>query len=436
MDLHYINKYCVALTAALGLGLASCSVNDMPEQNDSTIKFAARVQNKPMQANGHGTNVAVQANGKTYSYTLTADGSMKAQGDGLSWNGTDFDVKAWTPATDQSIDLTDQSTDEKLLACDLLTANGRAASHFVTLNFKHQMARAKWNIVSIDESYTEEQVSAVRVYFLGYGSVKFNAGTVTPEGNPDQRIAACEGYNPNHQGIAHLAPADMWGKPLFRVEIGGDTYVYTPSKANESDLATAAGDLQAGHAKTYNIFIASHLMTVTTETTDAEWGNTHESGEGDIADARLKADIDAEVSALPDCKVSGINGQYVADRTEGFTITYTENALGGLTWSGTCKMTRSEVAAAGSATTHTYTFSDVKSDVKVTYLAGVEVGDYVYDNGTWGKEEAREDCKTLGRVFRVGLNDADDSSYGLSKVRGYVAPVNAVSGAEYKWFTN
>lgn len=430
MDLRHINKYCVALTAALGLGLASCSESDMPEQNDNTIKFAAKVQGKPMQANGKRMDVAVQANGKTYSYTLASDGSMTTQGEGLAWNGTDFDIKAWTPATDQSIDLTDQTTEDKLDACDLLAANGRAASHFVSLNFKHQMTRVKWNLVSVDESYTEEEVNAVRVHFYGYGSTKFTGGVVAPEGEANQLIAASESFSPNHQGVAMLVPADMCEKPLIKIEIGEDTYVYTPSKANDADMETAAGDLMTGHSKTYSIFIARHLMTVTTETTDVEWDNTHEFGEGDIADARLKADIDAQVSALPNYTVSGTDGQFVADRAAGFTITYTENAMGGLTWSGTCKVTRSE-----NANTHTYTFTDVKSDVKVSYLAGVEVGDYVYDNGAWGKDADREGCKTVGRVFRVGLSDSDDSSYGLDKVRGYVAPVT-VGGAEYKWFVN
>lgn len=441
MDLRHINKYGMVLAASLGLWLTSCSDSDTLDQGSNTIRFAAKVQGSTEDGGSQpaiGQKVSVLANGKTYAYTLLADGSMTAQGQALTWDGEDFDVKAWTPATDRAIDLTDQTSAEKLSACDLLAADARATSHYVFLGFKHQMVRMLWDFASIDASYTQEQIDAARVFFIGYGSANFNRGVVTTEGSADKRISTCETQTGKRQGEAIMAPADMWNKALIKIEIGGDEYTFTPDKANAADLATAAGDLVAGRSQRYHITIARKTLSVRMEASEAEWNDNREFGTDDIADAKLTADIDAEVTGLPGYTVSGIDNRYILDRTAGFTITYTENALGGLTWTGNCRVTRTEIPVEGNrtSTTHTYTFTDIKGDITVSYLAGVEEGDYLYDNGTWGKEETREGCKAIGRVFHAGLSDKDDSSYGLGKVRGYAAPLLWGNTTEYKWFTN
>lgn len=33
-----------------------------------------------------------------------------------------------------------------------------------------------------------------------------------------------------------MVPCEMWEKPLIKVEIGEDTYIYTPSKSNPNDV--------------------------------------------------------------------------------------------------------------------------------------------------------------------------------------------------------
>lgn len=427
----------MALVSLAGLGLASCNDDTTTAvAGDDAVVFKAQLKNNAGEFNA-GEKVAVVAHGKTYTYTMAADGTMTADGSSLAWTGIDFDIKAWTPYGDRTIALTDQTTADKLAACDLLAADAKASSRYVYLMFEHQMTRLTWNLRHVDNSYTPEQVNDAKVRFLGYGSVSFANGTVSASGNADSEIAALETVSAGtRQGEAIMAPADMWGKPLIKIVIGGDEYIYSPDHANAADAASAAGDLTAGNWLTYNISITRKTLTVETSTSTVEWGTNHEFGNDDITDAKLVAEIAVDVTGKPGYTVSGIADGYILDREKGFSISYTEDAFGGLSWTGNCKVTRTETLVSGTATTQTYTFTDVKSDITVTYLAGVEEGDYLYDNGAWGKDENREGCKAIGRVFHVGLDSRDDSSYDLCKVRGYVVPLRFGNTDEMQWFSN
>lgn len=438
MNLLDINKYFLGILAAAGLCFTSCSDESglAADGNGPAVVLSAQSENA---AFAEGSKVSVFANNKVYNYTLAADGSMSPAGEALTWVGTAFEIKAWTPAVQQSVSLTDQTSADKLTGCDLMSATTEVNSRYVYLMFNHLMTCVSWSFNSIDQSYTQQQINEAKVYLLGYGSVNFTNGIVSPVGNPDCQIATYEADGTgNRQGTAIVAPADMWSKPLIKIVIGGDEYVYSPDRNNAADIASAAGDLVAGKWQKYRISIARKVLSVEMESTDVSWGNVHDFGNDDIADAKLVASVGADVSAKPGYAVSGLDNGFIADHSKGFTVTYTESAFGGLTWTGNCKVTRTETAVEGNATAtiHTYTFSDIKSDITVGYLSAVEVGDYYYDNGTWGKDENREGCKTIGRVFRAGLDANDDSAYGLCKIRGYVVPVAVTSTSPMKWFVN
>lgn len=34
-----------------------------------------------------------------------------------------------------------------------------------------------------------------------------------------------------------MVPCEMWEKPLIKVEIGGNVFIYTPSKQNANDVS-------------------------------------------------------------------------------------------------------------------------------------------------------------------------------------------------------
>lgn len=442
MNFHNINKYCFALVAMMGLGLTSCRDEAEPvATDDNTIVLKAQMKQTTAQTEAAmwqaGEKVAVVADGKTYRYTLAADGSMSADGSELVWNGSNFNIKAWTPVVDHAIALTDQTTTEKMASCDLLSAETNVSSRYVYLIFNHNMTRMTWVLDQVDNSYTQQQINDARVYFLGYGSVNFTNGTVATTGNPNSEISTLESVvNDTRQGEAIMAPADMWEKPLIKIEIGGDEYTYVPSRGSEADTSTSAGDLVGGKWQRYNLSISRKTLSVTMQSSDVEWGNNHQFGDNDITDAKLEAEIAQDVASKPGYTVSGIQNGYISDRAAGFSISYNEDALGGLSWTGNCKVTRTETLISGNTTRQTYTFSDVKSDITVTYLASVQEGYYLYDNGTWGEDETREGCKTIGRVFHVGLDSRDDSSYDMCKIRGYVVPLQFGNTAEMQWFAN
>lgn len=435
-------KYCFCLIVVMGLGFASCSEEITPAATeDNTIVLKAQVKQSSTQTATTmwqaGEKVAVVADGKTYRYTLAADGSMSPDGAELVWNGTNFNITAWTPVVDHALPLTDQSTADKMAACDLLSAETNVSSRYVYLIFNHNMTRMTWVLDHIDNSYTQQQINDAKIYFLGYGSVNFTNGSIATIGNPDSQIAALESVNNgNRQGDALMAPADMWGKPLIKIVIGGDEYTYSPNRGSDADETTSAGDLVSGKWQKYTLSITRKTLTVTMQSSDVEWSNNQQFGDNDITDAKLEAEIAKDVASKPSYTVTGIQNGYITDRTTGFTISYHEDALGGLSWTGNCKVTRTETLVSGNITKQTYTFSDVKSDITITYLASIQQGYYLYDNGAWGEDETREGCKAIGRVFHVGLDSRDDSSYGMCKIRGYVVPLQFGNTTEMQWFAN
>ena len=50
---------------------------------------------------------------------------MSTEDTPYTWDGTSYDLLAWTPLTAEQINLTDQTTEEKLFDCDLLASNAK-----------------------------------------------------------------------------------------------------------------------------------------------------------------------------------------------------------------------------------------------------------------------------------------------------------------------
>lgn len=68
----------------------------------------------------------------------------------------------------------------------------------------------------------------------------------------------------------------------------------------------------------------------------------------------------------------------------------------------------------------------------------MEVGDYYYSDGAWGSSPVKDGVTTLGRVFKVGVDDTDDVSYydgKLSRIRGYVVCDPAKINENSPWIT-
>lgn len=417
---------CIGLAT---LGIISCSTeNNLGSSENESIKFSAGIGNFTSRVANNlwegDEIIGVSIGEETKAYHITASGEMSTE-DPYSWDDTPVEINAWTPLTDQDIPLTDQSTEEKFYNCDLLACHTTATSANVQLAFSHQMTKMEY-MLQTHIGYTDEEAKQAKVYFLGYGAVTYSQGTITPIGEANATITPHRSDDIN--GAAIMAPCEMWGKPLIRVEIGGDVYVYTPKKGVDSDLQKNTGVLVAGARQQYFLQVSKTGLQVTMQSSSVAWDNETIANDG-IADSKFKINLDEKVQSLQPT-LTNIDNNFISNST--FSLSYTETGIGGLICEGICDMVRTT-----SGTTHTYTFSNIASDIQIRYIDEyVAVGDYYYSDDTWGSEAKKQDCTTLGRVFKVGMDESDDiKNYdGLSKIRGYVVCTStSIPNGSYEW---
>ena len=246
------NNRLALLVWTVSLGVLSCtSETDIENLNGSgEIVFSAHVDNpvsRVTESAWDGDEVIGIKSGETIkTYTVDTEGVMTTEETPYKWEGESYDVTAWTPYTNEEINLTNQTTEELLFGCDLLASSAKVESKIVRFSFTHRMTRMWWELQITDENsgYTQQEIDAAKVTFLGYGAATYTDGMVTPVGEPDKeistRIMRSEYY---WEGEAMMVPCEMWEKPLIKVEIGGNTYVYTPSKDNPNDVEKRTGDL-------------------------------------------------------------------------------------------------------------------------------------------------------------------------------------------------
>ena len=298
---------CLELTA---LCIVSCTTeNNLDTSRDGNMmfsagigEFASRVMNNGWEGD---ETIAVCIGETVKSYSITNTGTMSTEEEGFVWadDATSVNVKAWTPYTETSIDLTQQTTVENSSDCDLLACETTATSANVQLAFDHKMTKMQYMLQTYT-GYTDEEAKNAKISFLGYASATFTNGIVTPVGNPDNLIPTYKTSDFN--GEALLAPCDMWERPLIQVEIGGDIYVYTPSKSVTSDVEKNTGVLVAGTRQQYFLQVSKKGLQVTMESDPVNWGGNQEIT--DVADSKFKAVVPNEISQLAGYSVTGIGG--------------------------------------------------------------------------------------------------------------------------------
>lgn len=431
-----VHKFYI-VGAALVLGMYACTVDkELEYSHDGDISFSAnvgkmrsRVLNNQWEGDEQ-IGVSLGENTASFkAYSIATDGTMSTTEEPYQWEGTPVNITAWTPLTDQEINLTDQTTEQKLYDCDLLFCQTQAESKEVHLQFNHQMTKMLYMLQG-HGAYTDEEAKNARIYFLGYGAVTYTKGIINPIGDVNTPI------NPRRiddaNGEAIMVPCEMWDKPLIKVEIGGDTHYYTPRKSTIVDGKTEeerkTGVLTPGAQQKYYIWVDKKGLTVNMESSSISWDNETIKDDG-IADSKFKINLDEKVQSLQPT-LTNIDNNFISNSI--FSLSYTETGIGGLICEGICDMVRTT-----SGTTHTYTFSNIASDIQIRYIDEyVAVGDYYYSDGTWGSEATKQDCTTLGRVFKVGMDDTDaiENYNGLSKIRGYVVCTSSsIPDNTYKW---
>lgn len=432
MNLIKIQRYYLGLMAVISLGAVSCT-NETEFANSldkGDIAFSAHVGKTMSRATESAWDgdelIGVKAGETVKTYKVTTNGKMSTEDTPYTWDGTSYDLLAWTPLTAEQINLTDQTTEEKLFDCDLLASNAKVEAKNVHFVFRHKMTRMWWELQKF-EGYKDEEVSNAKVSFIGYGSVTYTNGEITTVGDADQLISTHNTKGEYYRnGEAMMVPCEMWEKPLIKVEIGEDTYIYTPSKSNPNDVNKKTGDLLPNTWQRYYLSVSKKGLTVEMESGEINWDN-EKIDDNQVTDAKFKA----TVPELTDRNIIGLDNNTIIG--ENFTVSYTENGSGGLNYEGICDIERTV-----EGNTHTYTFTNIATDIKIYHTNEyIVVGDYYYSDGTWGNNPDKSNCTTLGRVFKVGAHKTDSPELytGMDKIRGYVVCTSLNDNNKYAWIS-
>lgn len=386
---------------------------------------------------------------KTYRISDAATGAMVTDDEPYTWTSGEYQLHAWSPYTDKSISLTNQSDAEKMFACDLLECNTTVNAKSVQLTFKHKMTRV-WYELQQFPGYTDEEANNAVISYYGHSSIKYTEGIIDKEGEPNSEILPRK-IDDRH-GEAILVPGEMWDKPFIKVVIGGDTYVYTPKHTVVTDEERQTGVLKEGYNQRYYLKVSKKGIEVSMESSSVGWEDetVAEIKDGNYFTSLPKVEDGSDIQFT----YEGINTETgeITGEDKSFSISYTETGNGGLDIEGNCEVKRetnvqsaSLSQANGEGSVHKYTISKVASDIKITYDKNyIAVGKYLYDNGTFGTNPNPEGWKTVGLVYKMGASDTDtpdnykgtDNNNLLSTITGYMLYVGAdLPKGEFQWTT-
>lgn len=439
-----IHKFYI-VGAALVLGMYACTVDkELEYSHDGDISFSAnvgkmrsRVLNNQWEGDEQ-IGVSLGENTASFkAYSIATDGTMSTTEEPYQWEGTPVNITAWTPLTDQEINLTDQTTEQKLYDCDLLFCQTQAKSKEVHLQFNHQMTKMLYMLQG-HGAYTDEEAKNARIYFLGYGAVTYTKGIINPIGDVNTPI------NPHRiddtNGEAIMVPCEMWDKPLIKVEIGGDTHYYTPRKSTIVDGKTEeerkTGVLTPGAQQKYYIWVDKKGLTVNMESSSIGWDN-ETIKDDEITDSKFKVVIPEEISGLTGYSLQGIEtNDFITNTEEGFSITYQKGEISdGIDFEGMCDRKRTVNTEAN---TVTFSFTNIHSDIKLAYMPEyMEVGYYFYNDGTYG--DTYKD-NAVGIIYKIGAHNTDNvTNYAgtINTIHGYVVALddekNDNGTSAFKW---
>lgn len=421
-----IRNYSFGLILLSCMGGMSCTREaDIDMTDTDRVVFSANIGQASRRGDNSWTGgeligMQVGESVKTYRISDAATGAMVTDDEPYTWTSGEYQLHAWSPYTDKSISLTDQSDVEKMFACDLLECNTTVNAKSVQLTFKHKMTRV-WYELQQFPGYTDEEANNAVISYYGHSSIKYTEGIIDKEGEPNSEILPRK-IDDRH-GEAILVPGEMWDKPFIKVVIGGDTYVYTPKHTVATDEERQTGVLKEGYNQRYYLKVSKKGIEVSMESSSVGWDSETIDG---VTDGKYKAEIP---SNLNNPQITGVENGIITGADNSFSISYTENGNGGLLYEGNCTVQRTT-----DGTSHTYTFSKIASDIKVSYTSEyLKVGKYYYSNGTFGDEAVKEGCETVGLVYKLGASknkydtDQKDNYSGseLKSITGYVLCIDS-----------
>lgn len=171
------------------------------------------------------------------------------------WQSTSAvaNVKAIYPSsvTESTFNISDQSSAEKLLKCDFLTASATGVTFGSALNLQFTHAMSRINIVLTAGTGVDlSKITQIKV--LGTLYAVWTDGALT--GSSIGYIKACKNSDSSYEAL--VVPGEIHTPDFIRIDIeggkdnGGKTYIYNPAIGSPTTLA-------AGNSYTYNITVGA-----------------------------------------------------------------------------------------------------------------------------------------------------------------------------------
>ena len=404
--------------------LAGCSGDELEGQGSALpegeypLRLSAEVDElqtraggKDTWASGDAVGIRKEGEDRVARYVIGENNALNpaTPNQTLYWRTTDpATIKAWYPYEAQTnVYIDDQS--KGYAAFDFLYAEGEGSyNQPTTLLFKHQMAKVEYTLVCGDGiTYTDLVTATVKVY--GEIRASFTEGILAAA---DQRDGEITSYKDGTSGSAVVVPQDMTGEPLLKVSINGNNYIYTPETEE-------AGNLVAGMRNTYNITV--HKDRIEVASVSGAW--TDNVNEGNAAEAENYRVYLPEGHGRTLTYSSNVTdkGTYLEVKGNSFTLSYT---VTGQNWVKGFPIVeglgKEECTLSGN--NYTFTYSSLRSDVRLAYEDYIKLGDYYYSDGALSSDY-NTDKTCIGIVFKIGAGEGDVvSNYGnkLTVIHGYV----------------
>ena len=198
-----------------------------------------------------------------YVVASTGEASPANAANTIYWQDTDEkQVTAWYPyTTASSVDISDQSNG--YAAFDFMSATATGSyQQTVSLSFKHLMSKVVVKLTA-GNGITADEIAGASVTLRGKTAVSFTNGAVTTSSTTDGLIESY--YDATEKKYeAVVVPQDMTGKMLVVVNIGNDSFAYTPETTTE-------GNLEAGTSYEYAVTVKANGIEVTEVKVGSEW---------------------------------------------------------------------------------------------------------------------------------------------------------------------
>lgn len=368
-----------------------------------------------------GDEVGVQLGTKQAVYKITSSGTALEPKDAentLYWENSDKAlVKAWYPAEKkENWDISDQSNGYADFDClyaekemDFMSTGEEA-----TLHFTHLMSKVECTVNS-DASLTVSEVT-----FFGASKLNFEAGVLTASSGLVEITPELD----NGKYTAILYPRQMQNQYFIVVYLSdGSTFVYKPT--SETD-----GNLQAGKLHKYEIKVVKGEVNVSASGV-ASW--TEEPSNQDAALKQSYHVILPEslqsnyvITDLSDNSPVTIQDNSFSVSSAGFSIAYTATDLskGFSILKGIGDVNRT-YSSEGSDIKYTFSFTNLKRDLTLSYGEYIQVGDYYFSDNTCSVLPTKDGATCIGVVFHVGTGAGDSkenyagTSLASNGIRGY-----------------